>query len=136
MSKLGRVVRRQYDVVERGKFAQERQKASLPPPREASTFISEQELRGSQEVHVQFAQLLALATRMSAEIGLGDHKYPVFRTYTNCFVGRRAVAWMLRKRLVNSEKAALVVGNLMLQCGLIHHVTLQHAFENKRLYYR
>ena len=118
------------------RLAKERKKTALPPPREPSPLITDQELKCCQEVQVQFANLVALATRMSAEIGLADHRYPVFRVYEKCFIGNRAVDWMLRKRLASSEKAALVLGNLMLQSGLIYHVMLQHPFENEKLYYR
>eukprot|EP00959_Pyramimonas_sp_CCMP1952_P103220 2158895-Pyramimonas_sp.AAC.1 len=80
------------------------------------------------------AYIFEVARSMSREL-VGDHTH-VLRTYTNVFIGSRAVKWMLTENVVDTEKEALVIGNRMLRAGLIHHVFNHHPFENKHLFYR
>ena len=76
-----------------------------------------------------------LAARMARSIKVCDRQYR-FVTYERCFVGSEAVQWMLDSRLVNSEAAAVALGNQMIRLGFVHHVLNEHVFENKYLFYR
>eukprot|EP00959_Pyramimonas_sp_CCMP1952_P155654 3255751-Pyramimonas_sp.AAC.1 len=80
-------------------------------------------------------ELLTLAVRMSKELNVGDHDY-MFRTYEFCFVGEHAVKWLMSAGYAESIAGALALGNQMLASGIIHHVTNEHAFQNKYLFYR
>jgi len=72
---------------------------------------------------------------MARDIDVSDRRH-WFRVWENCFSGKDAVHWMLDQAVVDSEAAALELGNLMLNAGLIHHVVEKHRFHNKRLFYR
>jgi hypothetical protein len=89
---------------------------------------------GINEVRTQ-AGLFALAMRMVDAIEVRDRSY-YFVTYESCFVGKDAVAWMLKTAVVDTIDGALDLGNQMLATGLLHHVTHDHLFENKKLFYR
>mmetsp|Transcript_2881 Transcript_2881/g.6010 ORF Transcript_2881/g.6010 Transcript_2881/m.6010 type:complete len:271 (-) Transcript_2881:244-1056(-) len=80
-------------------------------------------------------ELLSLALRMSREVNVGGHDY-YFRTYDQCFVGEEAVQWLVSSGTTNSVAGALALGNQLLAAGVIHHVTNEHAFQNKYLFYR
>jgi hypothetical protein len=73
---------------------------------------------------------------MKQEITVGEHTYR-FKTYTQCFVGREAVEWMVKSGTAASEEKAVALGNLMLKkAGLIYHVYNDHEFENAHIFYR
>ncbi len=56
------------------------------------------------------------------------------RSYPRCFVGSEAVAWMRARGLSLNE--ALIVGQRLLDCGVLHHVWDEHGFKEDLLYYR
>eukprot|EP00959_Pyramimonas_sp_CCMP1952_P198112 4144045-Pyramimonas_sp.AAC.1 len=80
-------------------------------------------------------ELEQLAARMAEAIDVSDRQYH-FVKYEGCFVGSDAVRWMKNSGLVDSEEAALALGNKMIRLGLVHHVLNEHVFENKYLFYR
>eukprot|EP00242_Pyramimonas_sp_CCMP2087_P004389 CAMPEP_0198202560 /NCGR_PEP_ID=MMETSP1445-20131203/5738_1 /TAXON_ID=36898 /ORGANISM="Pyramimonas sp., Strain CCMP2087" /LENGTH=350 /DNA_ID=CAMNT_0043873543 /DNA_START=222 /DNA_END=1278 /DNA_ORIENTATION=- len=90
----------------------------------------------TQDPALSDAELVDLAKRMQEEITVGEHTYR-FRTYTQCFVGREAVEWMVKSGAAGSEEKAVALGNLMLKkAGLIYHVYNDHEFENAHIFYR
>lgn len=59
-----------------------------------------------------------------------------FRIYPKCFVGQELVDYFLVRNLVQNRAAAVLLGNELLQKGVFEHVTKQHKFEDKMLFYR
>ncbi len=57
-------------------------------------------------------------------------------TFRDCFVGNEAVAWMVGKGMVEKPSEAVQVGNMLLACGIIQHVSNAHVFKNRQLFYR
>lgn len=43
--------------------------------------------------------------------------------------------WLIAAKHAKDEKQALVLGNRILDLGLIEHVTRDHAFKNDHLFY-
>eukprot|EP00884_Botryococcus_braunii_P000010 jgi/Botrbrau1/10009/Bobra.0012s0097.1 len=91
------------------------------------------EARSSLELNVQ--QLTELAGRMRQGIKIKDRMYRL-KKYTSCFVGLDAVQWLIRSGAAADESEAILLGNQMLQLGLLYHVKYKHAFENRFLFYR
>ncbi len=58
------------------------------------------------------------------------------RLYEKCFVGSEAVQSLIRSDLCSDVDDAVRIGNLLLQAGVFHHVLDEHAFEDKKLFYR
>eukprot|EP00242_Pyramimonas_sp_CCMP2087_P008125 CAMPEP_0198202256 /NCGR_PEP_ID=MMETSP1445-20131203/5377_1 /TAXON_ID=36898 /ORGANISM="Pyramimonas sp., Strain CCMP2087" /LENGTH=72 /DNA_ID=CAMNT_0043873071 /DNA_START=327 /DNA_END=541 /DNA_ORIENTATION=- len=58
-------------------------------------------------------RLQSLANHMARDINVSEHRHWL-TTWEKCFVGTDAVEWMLAQAVVESEAAALELGNLML----------------------
>jgi hypothetical protein len=76
---------------------------------------------------------VALALRDSGLIV--DRKYHL-QTYRQCFVGSEFVDWLLKLQLVPDRKAAVAVGQDLLDQYFIHHVACEHGFEDDYFFYR
>ncbi|MGB3494025.1 MAG: mechanosensitive ion channel domain-containing protein [Elainellaceae cyanobacterium] len=57
------------------------------------------------------------------------------RTYQHCFVGSEAIDWLMQNQRATREEA-IRIGQILVERGLIHHVTDEHTFEDKYLFYR
>jgi small-conductance mechanosensitive channel len=57
------------------------------------------------------------------------------RTFENCFLGSDAVNWLMTYERATRDEAILM-GKIMVQLGLIHHVLDEHDFEDQPLFYR
>lgn len=57
------------------------------------------------------------------------------KTYRACFQGSEAVAW-LRQRFGCSVAVARLLGQALLNLGLMHHVLHEHGFEDENFFYR
>jgi len=57
------------------------------------------------------------------------------RTYTQCFVGTEAVKWLMQNQRA-TRLEAIRIGQLLVERGIIHHVTDEHTFEDEYLFYR
>ena len=81
-------------------------------------------------------ELAALAERMRGEGGvpIEDRRYRL-NLYPRCFVGKDAVDWLERSEGL-SRKAAVRLGCLMIERGLIHHVLDEHDFADAGYFYR
>jgi len=55
--------------------------------------------------------------------------------YTHCFVGSEAVRWFTQQQLASREEA-IKLGRLLVERGIIHHVTDEHTFKDDYLFYR
>lgn len=49
-----------------------------------------------------------------------DHK-PRLRTYTKCFTGEALVTWLIEKKEVGNVEEAMILGQALLENGIIHH---------------
>ncbi|NEP46120.1 MAG: mechanosensitive ion channel, partial [Okeania sp. SIO2H7] len=78
----------------------------------------------------------ALVAQMRGEDGveIKDRRYG-FNLYPKCFVGSDAVKWLMRTQK-SGIKAAISIGQLLLDRGIIHHVLDEHDFKNESLFYR
>ena len=65
---------------------------------------------------------------------VANRKY-LFKEYSNCFVGSEFVTQVSSKYKLSQEDA-VEVGKAMLKRRIFHHVTGDHDFENKYLFYR
>mmetsp|Transcript_12443 Transcript_12443/g.31899 ORF Transcript_12443/g.31899 Transcript_12443/m.31899 type:complete len:717 (-) Transcript_12443:252-2402(-) len=79
-------------------------------------------------------EVVELAHAMSIQLDIRDRTY-LLSTYRNCFIGEEAVKWLIAAKHAKDEKQALVLGNRILDLGLIEHVTRDHAFKNDHLFY-
>lgn len=55
--------------------------------------------------------------------------------YRNCFVGSEAVRWFIEHQLASHEEAVRL-GQVLVEQGMIHHVTDEHPFKDAYLFYR
>ena len=78
------------------------------------------------------AQLRGAVSVQDRRSGLTKHR--------DCFVGSEAVVWLqswLRQAgYPDSERDAVTLGNQLMDTGLFEHVTKDHIFKNRDLYYR
>ncbi|MFC1814732.1 FAD-containing oxidoreductase [Thermodesulfobacteriota bacterium] len=78
-----------------------------------------------------------LATRVKRVLDIRDRKYGIPpKTYQQCFVGSEAVQKLVDEGIAGDEEDAVLIGNMMLDAGVFHHVQDAHPFENKYLFYR
>ncbi|CAM9736999.1 unnamed protein product, partial [Discosporangium mesarthrocarpum] len=76
-----------------------------------------------------------LAQRMRTELDIKDRSYR-FQTYKQCFLGTDAVIWLKNTGLASTNDGAEEFGNLLVDIGVISHVTRDHPFKNEKLFYR
>jgi len=58
------------------------------------------------------------------------------KKYPKCFVGTEAVTYFLTTHYCNTIPQSLALGQQLMDCDYIHHVTDDHHFKNEHLYYR
>ncbi len=82
------------------------------------------------------AEIAALVTQMRGKDGLEikDRRYGL-SFYSKCFVGSEAVDWLIQTQKATREEA-MRIGQMLVELGMIHHVTDEHPFEDEHLYYR
>lgn len=80
------------------------------------------------------AQRLWNALRTPGGLDIRDRMFHL-RTYTNCFVGREAVDWIVQHQRV-SRADAVRMGQHLSALGLLSHVVDEHDFEDAELFYR
>jgi len=85
--------------------------------------------------HTAGEELAALAAAYEKTVEIKDRKYN-FKTYEKCFVGSDAVTALVSNKMVDNREEAMAKLEQLLQAGLIHHVTRDHLFEDKNLFYR
>jgi pyruvate/2-oxoglutarate dehydrogenase complex dihydrolipoamide dehydrogenase (E3) component len=79
--------------------------------------------------------LAALAEEMRAGVEICDRRY-LLKTHKECFVGSDACRWLVEQGHAQNLVDAQVLGNLMREAGLLHHVVRDHEFKNDYLFYR
>ncbi|MGJ3250496.1 MAG: mechanosensitive ion channel domain-containing protein [Elainellaceae cyanobacterium] len=90
-----------------------RQKGDLPDS-ELDRLVSQ--LRGEQGIEIK------------------DRRYGL-RIYAQCFVGSEAVDWLMNEQKATRDEA-IRIGKILVERGIIHHVTDEHTFEDQYLFYR
>ncbi|NES78903.1 MULTISPECIES: mechanosensitive ion channel domain-containing protein [unclassified Okeania] len=77
---------------------------------------------------------IATAMRGANGVSIKDRKFQ-FKKFQNVFFGSDAVEWlMIHERATREE--AILMGQLMLEQGIIHHVLDEHNFKDEPLFYR
>ena len=75
---------------------------------------------------------LARKMRSNVDARMRFHR---FKLFSRCFVGRRAVRWIVKYEGCTPNEAC-IVGQKMLNLGLFQHITNEHVFCNKKLFYQ
>ncbi|NES73727.1 MAG: hypothetical protein F6K24_55335, partial [Okeania sp. SIO2D1] len=79
-------------------------------------------------------EAIATAMRGANGVSIKDRKFQ-FKKFQNVFFGSDAVEWLMTHERATREEAILM-GQLMLQQGIIHHVLDEHNFKDEPLFYR
>jgi small-conductance mechanosensitive channel len=103
--------------------------ASAPP----TTLKSSAQRRFGARPQVDLDEL---TTQMRGPEGLEikDRRYRL-STYRHCFIGAEAVEWLMT-HCDATHHEALQIGQMLIDRGVIHHVTDDHSFEDAYLFYR
>lgn len=59
-----------------------------------------------------------------------------FKTFKKCFIGKELVNWLIENGEADSRERAIQIGNELLDLHYFHHVTQDHNFKDKHLFYR
>jgi hypothetical protein len=75
---------------------------------------------------------LEMRSEKGVDIKTRRHK---LKLYQRCFLGNEAVDWIVQRVKV-SRQDAVILGQKMLEKGIIHHVLDEHKFKDEGLFYR
>ena len=77
-----------------------------------------------------------LISQMRGHQGLkiADRRYHL-NFYPACFIGSEAVDWIISQHKFTREEA-IELGQILIERGIIHHVTDEHPFQDDYLFYR
>lgn len=67
-------------------------------------------------------------------ISIRDRRYGL-KVFAHCFVGSEAVDWLMKHEQATRAEAT-IMGQIMLDMGIFHHVLDEHEFEDGPLFYR
>lgn len=78
----------------------------------------------------------AIATKMQGKNGVSikDRRFQL-KVFPNVFLGSEAVEWLMVNEGATREEAILM-GKLMVEQGIIHHVLQEHDFKDEALFYK
>eukprot|EP00808_Paulinella_micropora_P021450 g26999.t1 len=68
-------------------------------------------------------------------VEIKDRRYRL-KTYRNCFVGTKAIDWMVENDKARTRDEARLILNEALHQGMISHVVGEHDFKDEELFYR
>ena len=71
----------------------------------------------------------SLAGMLRERVKICDRQYR-FRTYKSCFLGSDAVKALIDSQVAEDEEQALLIGNVLVENGIIAHVTRDHPLKN------
>ena len=88
------------------------------------------------ENRISAVEIEKIVDSMRGEDGIEikDRRYRL-NIYPNCFIGSEAVDWLIENQNWTREEA-IEFGQLLMQRGVIHHVTSTHQFEDAYFFYR
>ncbi|MGB3533366.1 MAG: mechanosensitive ion channel domain-containing protein [Microcoleaceae cyanobacterium] len=77
-----------------------------------------------------------IVTAMRGENGIEikDRRFQ-FKVFPKVFLGSDAVNWLIKYEKATREEA-IIIGKIMIQQGIIHHVLDEHDFKDESLFYR
>lgn len=88
----------------------------------------------SDEPTAAEVQELVSQMRSPEGVDIRDRRFGI-RLFRHCFVGSDAVQWFMRQQLASREEAVRL-GQILVERGIIHHVTDEHPFKDAYLFYR
>ncbi len=77
---------------------------------------------------------LVVKMRSADGLAISDRNY-YLNFFPACFIGSEAVDWLVQKQNYKREEA-IEIGQILLEKGIIHHVTDDHSFKDAYLFYR
>lgn len=83
----------------------------------------------------EMLDLCFLAESLAEGVDVRDRRYRL-RTFASCFLGSDAVDWLMVHSDCTTRKEAVALGNKMQAAGLLSHVTNDHRFQDKPLFFR
>ncbi len=86
------------------------------------------------EMNISPAQLMAKMAASKPQVPVTNRRYRL-RLYQQCFLGSEAASWLAGYLRISADQA-VDVGNLLLQCRLIDHVTREKPFDKNGWFYR
>lgn len=97
--------------------------------------VDPEELINSLEERLSNEEIKQIVASMRSSDGLDirDRRYRL-NFYRTCFVGSEAVDWLVRKQHFTREEA-LEFGQILMERGIIFHVTDEHSFRDEFLFY-
>ncbi|MEB3340851.1 MAG: mechanosensitive ion channel domain-containing protein [Okeania sp.] len=93
--------------------------------------INHQEVKTNEDIDI-YKLVAEMRSPNGISIKERQHRWDV---YSKCFVGSEAVDWLIKTQKMNLNEA-ISMGQLLIDRGLIHHVTNKHGFKNEYLFYR
>lgn len=84
---------------------------------------------------VELEEITVKLRNLGSGIVIKDRRYRL-KLYPKCFIGSEAVKWMITTGYAPNDKAAIKLGQKLLDFGIIHHVKNEHNFKNDYLFYR
>lgn len=107
----------------------------LTPPETLATAIADCGIldHTDEPAEIEIQELVA-QMRSSDGLDIRDRRFGL-QVYTHCFVGSEAVKWLMHQQLASREEA-IKLGQVLVERGLIHHVTDEHTFKDSHLFYR
>lgn len=82
----------------------------------------------------QEIEILLNAIRGQNGIEIKDRRYRL-TTYQACFIGEELVSWLQNNHNFTKDEA-IELGQILMEKKIIHHVTDEHSFMDKYLFYR
>ncbi|PVZ68189.1 hypothetical protein [Pelagibaculum spongiae] len=86
------------------------------------------------EMNISPAQLMAKMAASNPQIPVANRRYRL-KLYQQCFLGSEAANWLAGYLRISVDQA-VDVGNLLLHCRLIDHVTREKPFDKNGWFYR
>ncbi|MEM1296463.1 MAG: FAD-containing oxidoreductase [Verrucomicrobiota bacterium] len=78
-----------------------------------------------------------ITEQLRNQLTIEDRKYGLPpKVYTKCFVGSEAVDLLVAQEIAADRDDAVMIGDLLLNEGVFHHVLKEHSFKDEKLFYR
>ncbi|MDJ0904229.1 MAG: mechanosensitive ion channel [Xenococcus sp. MO_188.B8] len=77
---------------------------------------------------------LVVKMRSADGLDISDRNY-YLNFFPACFIGSEAVEWLVQNQNYQREEA-IEIGQILIEKGIIHHVTDDHSFKDAYLFYR
>ena len=81
------------------------------------------------------SELIDIAKQLETSVEVKERMYHC-RLYRSCFLGSDAVMALILLGHAHTTRQAEILGDLLIENGLMQHVTNEHGLKDKRLFYR